>query len=147
MTQKRGMKRFLLLLEILHQMSNEKDYTLLNDKIMPYQLITKNKDKLEKVFTFLEENYHKPIEIESIAKLTNMTLPAFCNFFKKTTHLTFTEYLNRYRVDKACKLLAEDYSISDVAYMVGFNSVSYFNRNFNKFLNESPTNFKKTIKR
>ncbi|WP_369598484.1 helix-turn-helix domain-containing protein, partial [Riemerella anatipestifer] len=54
---------------------------------------------------------------------------------------------NRYRVDKACKLLAEDYSISDVAYMVGFNSVSYFNRNFNKFLNESPTNFKKTIKR
>jgi len=123
-----GYKRYLLLLEILFDLSKCTDYELLNKEIMPYTIISKNRTRLETVFTFVEHNYEKEIHIEDVAKLANLTLPAFCNFFKKATQMTFTEFVNRYRINKACLLMAQDKSISECSYSCGFNNVTYFNR-------------------
>ncbi|RNA63355.1 AraC family transcriptional regulator [Chryseobacterium nematophagum] len=136
-----GYKRYLLLLEILFELSQCKDYELLNKEIMPYTIISKNKTRLENILTYVEQNYDKEINIVDIAKLANLTLPAFCNFFKKATQITFTEFVNRYRINKACLLIAQDKSISECSYSCGFNNVTYFNRMFKKYTEKTPSEF------
>ncbi|WP_419869967.1 AraC family transcriptional regulator [Chryseobacterium sp. CT-SW4] len=136
-----GYKRYLLLLEILFELSTCEDYTLLNNEIMPYTIISKNKARLENIFTYVENNYDKEIPIEEVAKLANLTLPAFCNFFKKATQITFTEFVNRYRINKACLLMAQNKSISECSYSCGFNNVTYFNRMFKKYTDKTPSEF------
>ena len=141
MLESEGYKRYLLLLEILFELSKCEDYDLLNKEIMPYTIISKNKTRLENIFTYVEHHYDKEIEIEEVAKLANLTLPAFCNFFKKATQITFTEFVNRYRINKACLLMAQDRSISECSYQCGFNNVTYFNRMFKKYTGKTPSEF------
>jgi len=136
-----GYKRYLLLLEILFELSKCDEYELLNQEIMPYTIISKNKTRLENIFTFVEHNYDKEISIEEVAKLANLTLPAFCNFFKKATQITFTEFVNRYRINKACLLMIQDKTISECSYSCGFNNVTYFNRMFKKYTEKTPSEF------
>ncbi|AQW95237.1 AraC family transcriptional regulator [Elizabethkingia anophelis] len=136
-----GYKRYLLLLEILFELSLCEEYELLNKEIMPYTIISKNKTRLENIFTYVEHHYDKEINIEDVAKLANLTLPAFCNFFKKATQITFTEFVNRYRISKACLLMTQDKTISECSYSCGFNNVTYFNRMFKKYTNKTPSEF------
>ncbi|SDL79754.1 AraC family transcriptional regulator [Chryseobacterium taihuense] len=145
MLQSEGYKRYLLLLEILFKLSKCEDYELLNKEIMPYTIISRNKTRLENIFTYLEHNYDKEIDIEDVARLANLTLPAFCNFFKKATQITFTEFVNRYRINKACLLMVQDKSISECSYSCGFNNVTYFNRIFKKYTGKTPSDFMKNF--
>ena len=109
---------------------------------MPYTLLSKNSDRLQKVFTFVENNYYKEISMDEIAKKANLTLPAFCNFFKKTTHITFTEFVNRFRINKACQMIAQGQNVSESCYNSGFNSISYFSRIFKKYTGKTPSEYK-----
>lgn len=141
MLESQGYKRYLLLLDILFELSKTKDYELLNKEIMPYTIISKNKTRLENIFTYVEHHYDQEINIDDVAKLANLTLPAFCNFFKKATQITFTEFVNRYRINKACLLMTQDKSISECSYSCGFNNVTYFNRMFKKYTEKTPSEF------
>ncbi|AQX05620.1 transcriptional regulator [Elizabethkingia meningoseptica] len=136
-----GYKRYLLLLEILFELSTCEDYELLNKEIMPYTIISKNKTRLENIFTYVEHHYQEEIYIQEVAKLANLTLPAFCNFFKKATQITFTEFVNRFRISKACLLMTQDKTISECSYSCGFNNVTYFNRMFKKYTGKTPSEF------
>lgn len=109
---------------------------------MPYSIIAKNKGRLQTLFTFVERNYQNEIEIKNMADLANLSLPAFCNFFKKATKMTFTEFVNRYRINKACMLISQDKSISEACYECGFNNVTYFNKIFKKYIGKTPSQFK-----
>ena len=141
MLEYEGYKRYLLLLEILFELSTCEDYELLNKEIMPYTIISKNKTRLENIFTYVEHHYDKEIDIQDVAKLANLTLPAFCNFFKKATQITFTEFVNRFRISKACLLITQDKTISECSYSCGFNNVTYFNRMFKKYTDKTPSEF------
>ncbi len=141
MLKSEGYKRYLLLLEILFELSKCEKYELLNQEIMPYTIIAKNKTRLQNIFTYVEHNYDKDIDIEDVARLANLTLPAFCNFFKKATQITFTEFVNRYRINKACLLMTQDKTISECSYSCGFNNVTYFNRMFKKYTEKTPSEF------
>lgn len=141
MLKSEGYKRYLLLLEILFELSKCDEYELMNQEIMPYTIIAKNKTRLQNIFTYVERNYDKDIDIEDVAKLANLTLPAFCNFFKKATQITFTEFVNRYRINKACLLMTQDKTISECSYSCGFNNVTYFNRMFKKYTEKTPSEF------
>ncbi|MCY0968725.1 AraC family transcriptional regulator [Chryseobacterium wangxinyae] len=141
MLKSEGYKRYLLLLEILFELSKCEKYELLNQEIMPYTIIAKNKTRLQNIFTYVEHNYDKDIHIEDVARLANLTLPAFCNFFKKATQITFTEFVNRYRINKACLLMTQDKTISECSYSCGFNNVTYFNRMFKKYTEKTPSEF------
>jgi AraC-like DNA-binding protein len=67
----------------------------------------------------------------------------FCKMFKKATGLTFTEYLGRVRVEKAKTLLLNPHlRISEIAYDVGFQSLTHFNRVFREITGEAPTAFR-----
>jgi AraC-like DNA-binding protein len=63
--------------------------------------------------------------------------------FKKATGLTFTDYLGRVRVEKAKTLLSNPHlRVSEIAYTVGFQSLTHFNRVFHNLTGESPTHFR-----
>ncbi len=134
-------KRYLLLLKLLVELSDEKDYVLLNKEVMPHTIISKNRERLQSIFTFVEKNYQKEIDINEIAAIVNLTLPSFCNFFKKTMKITFTDFLNQYRIEKACHHILQGKSVSESCYSTGYNNISYFNRAFKKYVGKAPTEF------
>ena len=134
-------KRYFILLNILFELAETKDYVLLNKEVMPHTVISKNKERLQTIFTYVEKNYDKEIDINNIANLVNLTLPAFCHFFKKTTKITFTDFINQYRIDKACNLIVQGKSVSESCYETGYNSISYFSRTFKKYMGKTPTEF------
>jgi AraC-like DNA-binding protein len=69
----------------------------------------------------------------------------FCKMFKKATGLTFTDYLSRVRVEKAKALLLNPHlRISEIAYDVGFQSLTHFNRMFRKIVGQSPTVYRES---
>ena len=140
-----GYRRYLLLLEILFDLSKTEEYELMNTEVMPYTIVSRNRNRLEAVFTYVENGYQNEIDIMHAADLANLTKPAFCNFFKKATSLTFIEFVNRYRIDKACILLSQEKSIAESCYATGFNNITYFNKIFKKYTNTTPGQFIKNL--
>lgn len=140
-TQSEGYTRYLLLLDLLFDLSKTEDYELLNTEIMPYTIVSRNRNRLEAVFTYVENGYQNELDMHQAADLANLTKPAFCNFFKKATSITFVEFVNRYRIDKACILLAQEKSIAESCYATGFNNITYFNKVFKKYTKTTPGQF------
>jgi len=84
-----------------------------------------------------------PIDLDNVAKAMHVSTFYFCKMFKKATGLTFTEYLGRVRIEKAKSLLLNPHlRISEIAYDVGFQSLTHFNRVFRQVTGQSPTVFR-----
>lgn len=99
--------------------------------------------KMTMVYSYVRENYFKPISITKISKVAKMSPFAFSRFFKKNSGAGFVEYLNRVRTNRACYLLREtDYHVYDIAMECGFTSISNFNKQFRKAEGISPRNYR-----
>ena len=57
--------------------------------------------------------------------------------------MTFTEFVNQYRIDRAKNLLMQNHNVSETCYAVGLDSISYFNKLFKEIVGENPSEFKK----
>lgn len=139
-----GAKRITKLIELLEFIEEGKEYRLLNkDKIINKALIEKNKS-FTSLHQYLLNNYTREINISQIAGFMDMSVSSFCRYFKKTAHITFTQYINQLRIDYACKLLIDNsYSISQICFETGFNNLSYFNRTFKAIMNKTPKEYRK----
>ena len=103
--------------------------------------------RMAEVYTYIRENYFKPITLEKISKIARMSPFAFSRFFKKNCGAGFVEYLNRVRTNKACYLLREtDYQVHDIAVECGFGSISNFNKQFRKTEGISPRDYRAQFK-
>jgi AraC-like DNA-binding protein len=136
-------ERYINLLAILQEMAISEEYDLLNPQAIFPNSIKKHKLRLQKIFTFVEQNYQQNIEISEVAGLLNISVPSFCNYFKKATHTTFTEFVNNFRIQKACLLLLQDKTIAESCYDCGFNNITYFNKIFKETLGKTPSQFRK----
>lgn len=95
---------------------------------------------------FLAEHQSEEITLEEVAKALHVSTFYFCKMFKKATGLTFTDYLGRVRIERAKTLLLNpNLRISEVAYEVGFGSLTHFNRIFRKLVGESPSDFREKV--
>ncbi|MBG0861066.1 MAG: helix-turn-helix domain-containing protein [Bacteroidales bacterium] len=103
--------------------------------------------KMADVYTYIRENYFKPISLEKISKIVKMNPFTFSRFFKKNCGAGFVEYLNRVRTNKACYLLREtEYQVQDIARECGFESISNFNKQFRKTEGLSPRDYRTQFK-
>jgi AraC-like DNA-binding protein len=92
---------------------------------------------------FIQEHQADEISLSDVARAVNTSTFYFCKLFKRTTGLNFTEYLSRVRVEKAKNLLLNpNLRVSEVAFEVGFQSLTHFNRVFRKIAGESPTDYR-----
>lgn len=93
---------------------------------------------------FIEQNYHKPITLEQLAHVSGLSAKYFCRYFRNILQKTPIDYLNHYRVERACFLLEDNrLSVTDVAYACGYNDSSYFVRSFKKYKGITPNQYAK----
>jgi AraC-like DNA-binding protein/ligand-binding sensor protein len=97
---------------------------------------------------YIAGHYGDPVSLDEMAHTMHVSTFYFCKMFKKATGLTFTDYLGRVRVEKAKNLLLNPHlRVSEIAYTVGFQSLTHFNRVFRKLSGESPTDFREKLKK
>lgn len=98
---------------------------------------------VQKARAFIEEHQEEDVSLEAVAQAVHTSTFHFCKTFKKATGFTFTQYLSIVRVAKAKRLLANPQKrISEIAYEVGFQSLTHFNRIFRKVTGQSPTEYR-----
>ncbi|MFC7678469.1 helix-turn-helix domain-containing protein [Paenibacillus sp. GCM10028914] len=103
-------------------------------------------ERLKKVIAYIQTHYPQPIRLSELADLIPMSEGQFSRFFKSMTGQTPVDYMNSYRVRQAVELLRQpEYKISDIAMDVGFGHISYFVRVFRKFMNCTPSEFRKKL--
>jgi len=96
---------------------------------------------------FIREHQGEDLSLGQVAKAVNTSTFYFCKMFKKITGVNFTDYVSRVRIEKAKGLLLNpNLRISEIAYEVGFQSLTHFNRVFKKILGQSPTEFRGQLK-
>jgi AraC-like DNA-binding protein len=89
---------------------------------------------------FVKQKFREKIRSEDVAKACGMSTFRFSRAFHERFGLTFQDYVLRYRILEACRLLRHpDANITEVAYSVGFNDASYFSRVFRRFIETSPS--------
>jgi AraC-like DNA-binding protein/ligand-binding sensor protein len=94
---------------------------------------------------YILANQGDPIDLDKVAHAMHVSTFYFCKMFKKATGLTFTDYLSRVRIEKAKTLLLNPHlRISEIAYDVGFQSLTHFNRMFRKIAGISPTKYRES---
>jgi AraC-like DNA-binding protein len=99
------------------------------------------------IHDYLMNNYREEVNLDRIAALVNMAKGSLCRFFRDVMGVTLIDYLNRLKVDFACKLLMDpDLSIMEVAFDSGFNNISHFNKQFRKITGISPSGYRKRFK-
>ena len=104
--------------------------------------------RIAKVTAFTEKNMHRTIRLDEVCGLVNMSPSAFSHFFRHQTTLSYIEFLNGKRVERACRMLETTMmSVSEICYECGFNNKSNFNRIFLKMKNMSPSEYRKYINR
>ena len=98
---------------------------------------------ITKARTYIHEHQTEEISLGQVAKAVNMSSYYFCKMFKKVTGINFTDYVARVRIEKSKNLLLNpNLRVSEIAFEVGFQSLTHFNRVFKKILGQSPTEYR-----
>ncbi len=114
---------------------------------MLFAQTTHEPDVVRNAKAFIHDHLAENLSLEAVANAVNISLFHFCKLFKKATGLTFTDFVNHARVEKARRMLMRpSCRITEVAYEVGFQSLSHFNRSFRRITSESPTEFRSRLK-
>ena len=145
LTQVQGLDRLIRLLEILKTLSTSTEFKILNSRDSRYDFRHQDEERINRIYHYVEQHYTKEIKIAEIAEISNLAVPSFCRYFKKMTHMTFTDFLNEFRINNACKLLHTNMGISDVCFESGFKNISHFNKTFKLVKGKSPREYRKEV--
>jgi len=101
-------------------------------------------EMVAKAKKYIHENLDQALTLGQVARVAGLSESHFCRMFKDATHLTLTDYVNRCRIEWAKReLLNPEVRISEIAFEIGYQSLSQFNRSFARIVGTSPTNFRK----
>ncbi|GAB3561857.1 AraC family transcriptional regulator [Spirosoma luteolum] len=138
-------ERLLTLLQILGTLASATDVEALHADGVRFDLNAREQDRINRVCQYVEQHYTDAIDIRQVADLASLTVPAFSRYFKRMTHLTFTDFVNEYRVSQAQRLLHSGRTIADIGSAVGFNNLSHFNKTFRDSTGQTPGQYRKAI--
>lgn len=139
--------QLLTLLQILQILAASEEVLVLNEMDTSIRIFMNDKIRMSSVYEYIHTNFDQRPDVNEIAFQVHLSTAAFCRYFKKQTKMTFTEFVNQYRVNQAKTLLLQDKNISETCYAIGFDSLSYFNKLFKKSTGENPSEFKKRFLR
>ena len=99
---------------------------------------------VSKAREFIDNALADPLPLTLVARHAGLSESHFCRVFKESTGLTLTDYVNRRRIEWAKKeLLKPEVRVSEIAFQIGYQSLSQFNRSFARFTGSSPTHFRR----
>ena len=109
-----------------------------------------DESRVKEAILYIESHYAEHITLDELASSIHISKSECCRCFKRTLELTPIEYLMKYRIFRAASMIQSDdpisHSISELAFSVGFNNASYFNKVFKQYLKCTPSEFKKNLK-
>lgn len=101
---------------------------------------------IRKAIDYIDSRYSHNINLNHLTEYLGISKSYFCSLFKEETGQTFTEFLNRRRIERSKELLMkDDSSILDIALQVGYNNQNYFNIIFKRITNTTPLEFRQSI--
>jgi AraC-like DNA-binding protein len=101
---------------------------------------------VQKARDYIAQHKTEPLSLSAVAKAAGASVFHFCKIFHKATGLKFTDYVARVRLEEArTQLLNPNRRISEVAYDVGFQSLTQFNRMFKRVFGQSPSEFREHL--
>jgi len=143
---KNGFQRTLAFLEILHLISNSNQKEPLSS--ISYRIQNKDSkiEKLDAIHEYIFQNLTVKVSLSEISSKFHMSRTGFCRYFKMHTQKTFSRFVLEARISMACQLLHENkLNITQIAYESGFNTVSFFCREFKKIKGTTPLDYKKQV--
>jgi AraC family transcriptional regulator len=112
-------------------------------KILDKEIETDYKNRINRVFEFIDENLESNLTLETVSKIAFFSPFHFHRVFKFVTGETLNEYVTRRRIEKsASDLLHKNITATEIAHKYGFSDNSSYSRTFKKYFGVSPTEFK-----
>ena len=147
------------ILELLKEMIEEHKeknigwFEILRTKMIDLLILTARKiscntpkDIVSNVIEQIHQNYAKNLMLKDIADEFNYSLPYLSKLFKDKTMLTFQLYLQKTRINEACRLLANtDEKVQTIAKMVGYSDIIFFSKLFKKYNGVTPKQFRQQM--
>ncbi|WP_454802694.1 helix-turn-helix domain-containing protein [Mucilaginibacter phyllosphaerae] len=134
--------QLIQLIDIFNVLAQSAEAELLNTDPSSKGFILKDKLRMGAIYEYIDANYHKKPDVNVVAGKVNLTTAAFCRYFKRQTNMTFTDFVNQYRIERAKNLLMQGENITETCYAIGFDSPSYFNKLFNRIVGQNPSIFR-----
>lgn len=104
-------------------------------------------DTVSEIISKIHKSYNKNLTLSSMAEEVNYSLPYISKIFKERTGVTFSKYLQKVRINEACRLLANtNEKIWSISKLVGYEDVDFFCKTFKKITGTSPNTFRTNIK-
>lgn len=101
---------------------------------------------LEKILTYIDDNICKPMTIAEICQKFSLSRSSLQILFKENLNQSPKKYINDLKMEKSRQMICEDkYTISEIALMMGFNSIHYFSRAFTQKYHIAPSEYSKTL--
>lgn len=136
--------QLITLLRIFQWLAESDEVETLRVNPITNTSVLKDQQRIQKVYHFIETNYQRQIDVNEVAGFCQLTTAAFCRYFKKSTHYTFTDFLNRFRINQSKKILMQNKTVTEACYESGFENISYFNKTFKKITGGNPSAFRKS---
>jgi AraC-like DNA-binding protein len=142
----KGFRRIIILCECLDLLTKEEAFDTLSTQEVK-EVNNKNRERIDRIFHYTMENFREPVQLSTIARLADMSVPAFCNYFKKSTRKRYIDFLNEVRIGYACKLLIDNTSITieGASYESGYSTIANFNKQFLKVKGMTPSRYRKVF--
>lgn len=137
--------RISRLIELLFDLSNYISPRTLSQNTQ-FQLLNSagEQERINQVIAYIMDNLDQKLTVSDVADYCFMVPQAFCRWFRKHTSFSFITFLNKTRIEAACQyLLTSELAVKHIAYQVGFENVSHFNRTFKNYIGLSPLGFKR----
>jgi len=138
-----GLKRILKLCECLLEIKKETAVSTLSTHDIQHKN-SKDKDRIDKIIQYTIDSFQENIVLADVANIINMSVSAFCRYFKKSTKKTYINFLNEIRVGHACKRLVDTkMSVINICYESGFGTLANFNKQFLHLKKTTPSRYRK----
>lgn len=139
-----GVARFTEFLQLLQELSKHDQYNLLSSARLQSFDDDDSLNQISEVVDYITENYGTPFSMADICEHFKMSSSHFSRYFQRATGNTFTDFVNRMRINRACVLLMEtEQYVSTICYSVGFNNIANFNRRFMDIKGMTPSEFRR----
>jgi AraC-like DNA-binding protein len=138
-----GAEKIIHLLNVLKILSESEDFETISspDFMIPTTVLGEN--RLSRIINFISNNFTKEISLDELALEAAMTPSSLCRFFKNRTNKTIFQFINEFRISKACQMLIPgNKSVSEICFESGFNSLTTFNRVFKELKKNTPREYK-----
>lgn len=146
LAESKGFDAYLIFERIMYKLAISPGQRILANESFQTDNKASTDVRMEKIHSFMMQNYHKKIMLQDLADILNMSTVSVTRLIKQMTSKSFIDYLNEIRLGFATRLMIDsNLTISEICYKCGFNNISNFNRIFKRFQGLTPTEFRNTF--